>query len=131
MESFYQRIAAENRYPKAVPASEEEIGLAEEELGLRFSEDYRSFLRLVGGCIWNRHEINGLAKSDYMNVVAATKTQRRLNPEVYRSWYLLENTYSEGILIWQDPDGGVWQTQRGTNPVKLADGLLEYLLLQE
>ena len=127
MKHDYSFIQAGNRYAKARCADDQEIAEAERELGLMFSEDYRAFLHQVGGCVWNGHEITGLVRDDYLNVVLSTKAQRRLNPEVYRSWYVLENTRNEGIIIWQDQEGTVWHTQRGTNPMRIAGGLAEYL----
>ena len=128
---LYSLIASANRYPQAAPSSDAEIAAAEQDLGLSFSDDYRQFLRQVGGCVWAGHEITGLVKDDYLNVVSATRAQRRLNPEVYRSWYVLENTRNEGIIIWQDQDGSVYLTQRGTNPLKLASSLPGYLSLED
>ena len=41
--------------------------------------------------------------------------------------YVIENTCVDGIIIWQDTIGSIYQTQPNLKPKKIADSLAEYV----
>ena len=41
--------------------------------------------------------------------------------------YVIENTCVDGIIIWQDTKGDIYQTQPNMEPKKIADSMAEYV----
>ena len=109
------------------PASDTQITDAEIQLRVRFAEDYKKYLKTYGAIIANGIELSGIAKSEHRNVISLTKKERELNPKVPNTMYVIENTCIEGIIIWQDKNGDIYQTQPGTEPKKIASSLVEYI----
>lgn len=54
-------------------AKEEEINEAENQLGVRFSEDYRAYLLNYGEVSFGSHELTGICRSERINVVNVTE----------------------------------------------------------
>lgn len=109
------------------PASTIEISDAELQLCLRFSDEYKSYLGEFGAIIADGIELTGIAKSDNRNVVTVTKQEWELNTQVTHNLYVVENVGIEGIIIWQDSNGIVYQTTPNKQPVKIAESLEDYL----
>ena len=72
-------------------------------------------------------ELSGIAKSEHRNVVYLTKQEWGLNPKVPHTMYVVENTCIDGIIIWQDTKGLIYQTLPNTEPKKIADSLSAYI----
>lgn len=109
------------------PVTEVKIAEAELLLRVRFADEYREYLKAFGAIMADGIELTGIAKSEYRNVVSLTKKERELNSKVPNTMYVIENTYVDGIIIWQDTDGIVYQTSPGTEPVRIASSLYEYI----
>ena len=108
-------------------ASEKLIKSAEKELGLRFAEEYRTYLSLYGIAACDGHELTGLTKSLRVNVVAVTKEQRGNNPEIPQTLYVLEEMNIEGIIVWQSTSGRVYYSSPNGSLVKICDSMSEYI----
>lgn len=109
------------------PATDTQITDAELQLRVSFAEEYKEYLLAFGAIMADGIELSGIAKSEHRNVVALTKKERDLNPKVPNTMYVVENTCVDGIIIWQDTKGEVYQTQPNTEPKKIADTLAEYI----
>ena len=72
-------------------------------------------------------ELSGIAKSEHRNVVSLTKKERELNSKVPYNMYVIENTGVDGIIIWQDTNGTVYQTQPNIAPRPIAASLADYI----
>lgn len=72
-------------------------------------------------------ELSGIAKSKHRSVVSLTEQERALNPNVSHTMYVIENTCVDGIIIWQDTKGKIYQTKPESKPKKIADSLVEYI----
>lgn len=103
-----------------------EIETAEQQLGVRFATDYRHYLKEIGLASFDGHELTGLSKSARLNVVDVTVAQREWTPEA-SSWYVVEETYIDGIVIWQSSEGAVYRTVPGVRARKIFDSLTEYI----
>ncbi len=110
-----------------IPASNIEISDAELQLCLRFSEEYKSYLAEFGAVLADGIELTGIAKSEHRNVVSVTKQEWELNSQVPHNLYAVENVGIEGIIIWQDCNGFVYQTTPNSTPLKIAESLEDYL----
>lgn len=109
------------------PATEIQIKDAELQLRNGFSDEYKAYLAAFGAVMADGIELTGIAKADHRNVVSLTKQERKLNPKVPLTMYVVENTCVDGAIIWQDTNGAVYQTRPHTAPAKIADSLAEYL----
>lgn len=109
------------------PATEVQITDAELQLRVRFADEYKEYLKAFGAIMADGIELTGIAKSEYRNVVSLTKKERELNSKVPNTMYVIENTCMDGIIIWQDTAGIVYQTSSGIEPVKIASSMYEYI----
>lgn len=107
--------------------TDEEICLAEKELKVTFADDYREYLRGIGLACFDGRELTGLTEIRRLDVVEVTKEQRRLAEDADLSWYVIEEANIDGIVIWQDGDGAVYETVCGSGAKKIADSLLNYI----
>ena len=109
------------------PATESEISNAEKMLSLTFASEYREYLAEFGAVAVNSHELTGILKSERLNVVNVTKREWGINLQVPRSMYVIENTAIDGIIIWQDANGGVYQSSPNMPPKSIANSLADYM----
>lgn len=107
----------------------QDVQNAEKILGLKFSQEYREYVQEFGAASFRGHELTGICNIPYLNVVDVTMTDRELMQNIDPSWYVIEEAHIDGIVIWQDSVGYVYQTSPSGLPVKIADSLLEYIRL--
>ena len=74
------------------------------------------------------HEPTGVCKPRRLNVVTVTEDERQ-NTTVPESWYVLEQSNIDSIVIWQDSNSTVYQTSPNRNPKILCASLTEYLVV--
>lgn len=127
MDSWLDTIRENNLFKAAHPAGLSEIDAAEKQLGLTFASDYKLFLSSVGASIYFGHEIKGISDNVNLNVISATEKARNQYDLLPHSWYVIEDTYLDGILILQDKNGIVYQLAPGELPAKVANNLENYL----
>lgn len=108
-------------------ASQEEIIQAEKELGITFATEYKEFLSKFGAILADGIELVGIAKSQSRNVVTMTKRERDYNEMIPSNLYVVENLGIEGIIIWQDENGLIYQSYPKSKPEKINESLAEYI----
>ena len=108
--------------------SDIDIKDAEIQLHLSFANEYKSYLAEFGAISSHGMELTGIISVEYCNVVSVTKQEWGLNAKVPHTMYVVENTCIDGIIIWQDSSGVVYQTSPNTEPKKVAQSLVEYIL---
>lgn len=106
-----------------------EIENAEKILHLRFASDYRTYLLSYGIVAFGGHELTGICKSKRVNVVDVTEDERKSNPAIPSNWYVIEQANIDGIVIWQNDAGEVFQTMPNRKPQKIANSFSEYIML--
>ena len=109
------------------PATDSQISDAESKLKVSFADDYKAYLKEFGAIMADGIELSGIAKSEHRSVVSLTEQERALNPNVSHTMYVIENTCVDGIIIWQDTKGKIYQTKPESKPKKIADSLVEYI----
>lgn len=112
---------------KLKPASLSQIINAEKQLKLKFSDEYREYLKNFGAIISDGIELSGIANEEYRNVVALTKKEWELNSKVPHNMYVIEDTRINGIIIWQDFNGYIYKSTPNSSPMKIHDSLTEYI----
>jgi len=110
------------------PATTSQIADAEIQLGVSFANEYKEYLSSFGAIMADGVELTGIAKSEHRNVVNLTKQEWELNCNVPHSMYVIENVGIDGIVIWQDVNGFVYQSVPFSNPKQIATSLVDYIL---
>lgn len=113
------------------PVSEEQIKDAEKHLNLKFSLDYRSYVSEYGVISAGCYELTGICSSPRLNVVDVTISERENNPGVPKDWYVLEQANIDGIVIWQNQKGEVYQTQPCREIKMIAKSIVEYITMKQ
>lgn len=107
--------------------SRSDIVDAELQLRTSFSEEYKDYLLTFGAISAKSIELTGIIKAEYLNVVAVTKQEWELNVNVPHNMYVIENTYIDGIIIWQSTSGEIFKTTPGSAPKMIAPSLNVYI----
>ena len=110
------------------PADKTQIDDAAIQLRISFAEEYKEYLAEFGAILADGIELSGIAKSDHRSVVTLTQKEWSLNPKVPHNMYVIENTNMDGIVMWQDADGVIYQSRPFVEPVKISSSLSDYLL---
>ena len=110
-------------YGGATPTS---IEAAERELDLVFANEYKEYLTAFGAVCGSGFELTGIVNNKRLNVVYVTKEMRE-KASVPNNLYVIEEMHIDGLVIWQDASGCIFQTTPGSTPVKIADSFAEYL----
>lgn len=127
MNDIINVINSKNGVIHGKETNENEIKQAESELGLRFADDYRKYIKQFGCMVIGSREITGISSQENYNVVSTTKAQRNYNKNIPENSYVIEQLNIDGIIIWQSSNGEVFQTSPNTAPMKIADSLVEYI----
>lgn len=107
--------------------TEADIMEAEEQLTTSFSEEYKKYLQTFGIASWDGVELTGICKSKHQNVVDVTLRNRADDVSSRNDLYVIEELGIDGIVIWQNQKGEVYQTVNKEKPVKVADSMAEYI----
>ena len=107
--------------------TEKDICLAEKELNLRFSDEYRKYLKQLGIAAYDGHELTGLTKTERTNVVYVTKKEKENNFQIPESWYVIEVANIDNIIIWQEKNGRIY-VSCGEKTEEIFESLSEYIL---
>ena len=127
MTDIIKVINSKNGVIHGKETNENEIKQAELELGLRFADDYRNYIKQFGCMVIGSREFTGISLQENYNVVSTTKAQRNYNKNIPENSYVIEQLNIDGIIIWQSSNGEVFQTSPNTAPMKIADSLVEYI----
>ena len=107
-------------------ADETRIKSAEAALGLRFSDEYRAYLKAFGVASAGSHEFTGICDSARLNVVDVSRDARKYFGDIPADWYVVEEANIDGIVIWQDDSGSVYESVPGKKPRKIFNSLQDY-----
>ena len=127
METIVDTLKSIPDYIGSNGRAEENIWEAESFLGVSFAADYRQYLKMIGLASFDGHELTGLTNISRLDVVTVTKEQRAINTNIPESWYVVEETNIDGIIIWQNELGHMYQTSPSGIPQKNAHSQLEYI----
>ena len=111
-----------------IPASMQDVENVEIELALPLSQEYKEYLLEFGAIIADDVELTGIAKSKNRDVIQVTKREWAANNKIKHDLYVVENVGIDGIIIWQDGSGKVYESRPNCGATKIANSLVEYLL---
>lgn len=107
-------------------ASATQIDQAEMDLGLEFALDFKECLREFGALSVGSHELTGFSSDPNLNIVEVTQMNRQKH-SVAKNLYVIEETHVDGIVIWQDAEGTVYESTPYSFAKEIANSLAEYL----
>ena len=107
-------------------ASEEEIIRAEKRLNLKFSKEYKEYIKEFGAISFFGNEWSGLNIDGYFNVVNMTEDERALNESFPEKYFVVENIGVDSIFIISNEDGKIYSIQYDKIEF-LCNSLSEYL----
>lgn len=110
------------------PASTDDVGNIEIELALPLAEEYKEYLLEFGAILADDIELTGVAKSKNRDVVQVTKKEWAANDKIKHNLYVVENVGIEGIVIWQDGSGTVYESRPNHEARKIANSLSDYII---
>ena len=110
--------------------NENEIEQAEAALDTAFAKDYRRYLKEIGLACFDGHELTGITDINRLDIVAVTIEQRNLVGNAVSTWYVVEEANIDGIIIWQSPDGAIYETNSSHTCKKVANSLTDYFSIK-
>lgn len=114
----------------SVPASADDIRQAERELNLFFAEEYKAYLSAFGAAWSDIIALSGIIDDEEYSVVELTKAVKAIVPNVPKDFYVIEDVGVDGLVIWQNVTGAVYQSVPNCPPVKIFDSLSDFLAHQ-
>ena len=105
------------------PASVEAVENVEIELALPLAE----YLLKYGAILADDVELTGIAKSKNRDVVQVTQREWSANAKINHNLYVVENIGIDGIVIWQDGTGKIYESSPNKAAKQIANSLAEYL----
>lgn len=108
-------------------STEAAIASAEEILGVKFAKDFRKYLLEVGIAAADGKEFTGLGNARRTHVVEVTKVNRDRGPDALKAMYVIEEVGIDGIVVWQNSQGEVFETAFDSEPKKVAESFADYL----
>ncbi len=126
MSKFIEEIKSKPNFYAEKGTSPLQIEQAELSLGLNFAIDFKECLREFGAISVDGHELTGFSADKNLDVVEVTQKNRKKH-NVGNSLYVIEETHIDGIVIWQDGKGDVYETTPNSKPQKIANSLIEFI----
>lgn len=108
-------------------ATKEEMENIEKELGLALAEEYKEYLLNYGAIMADDIELTGVAKSKNRDVIQVTKREWEANEKVKHNLYVIENVGIDGIIVWQDETGKIYESTPNHETKQIAGSLAEYI----
>ena len=108
------------------PATNEQIDIAQKQLGLHFSEEFRQYIQGYGAISAKGVELTGITASPRLSVVEVTKSERELN-KIPNDLYVIENIAIEGILLLQSSSGEIYELSQNAKIQKKYNSICDYL----
>ena len=127
MERFIDEVSQMEDLIAGDGVTEDEISLAEKQLGIRFAKEYKAYLANWGIAAVNGHELTGLDVEPRVNVVYETERNRKKFAEPLKDMYVVENDNIDGVVYWQDASGRVYRTVNQSKPKYISDSLLDFI----
>ena len=107
-------------------ASEEQIERAEKRLGLKFSKEYKEYLKEFGMISFYGTEWSGLNIDGYFNVVNMTEDEKALNKYFPEKYFAIENLAVDGVIFVSNEEGKIYSIQYDKKEL-ICNSLSEYL----
>lgn len=107
----------------------ERVERAEQQLAVQFAADYRDLLISFGQFSLGAYDFTGVLLDNELSVVSATQEEREWTHPDTQGMYVIAYLYVDGIVIWQDSQGAVYQTipDKSLAPERLYSSFVDYV----
>lgn len=128
MNDIIEILSQKELFISSGKTTEESVKEAEIRLGVNFAKEYREYVCSFGTASYYGHELTGISKNEpLLDVVDITLAEREFLKDIPNTWYVIEQTHMDGIVIWQDEKGKVFRTIPNKSAEKIFDSLCEYI----
>ncbi len=127
MRNIIEELKKKRDFYAETGVSSEEIKKAEKTLGVEFSDDYKEYLQEFGSVSCSGHELTGFSADEALDVVKATEMNKKENPNIDKTLYVIEEAHIDGIVIWQAGTGEIYCAEYRDKPKKIFDSFVEYV----
>lgn len=110
------------------PCEEYEVANVEAMLSLKLNAEYREIIKLVGRVSLDGADLTGISDDIEYNIIKQTQRIRKKNKNFPSDHYVIENLYSEDVVVSQDENGCIYFTLGRGKPVWAYDTLDDYLI---
>ncbi|WP_162011538.1 SMI1/KNR4 family protein [Streptococcus sp. S784/96/1] len=109
-----------------------EVTEAEKDLEVTFADEYRQLISVFGNFEISSHEFTGVEFDNFLNIVITTLDNRQYTHSDTQSMYVIEELGFDGIVIWQNTKGEIFQTipNDTVKPEKLYSSFEKYVLTE-
>ncbi|WP_161980940.1 SMI1/KNR4 family protein [Streptococcus sp. S784/96/1] len=109
-----------------------EVTEAEKDLEITFADEYRQLISVFGNFEISSHKFTGVEFDNFLNIVIATLDNRQYTHSDTQSMYVIEELGFDGIVIWQNTKGEIFQTipNDTVKPEKLYSSFEKYVLTE-
>lgn len=128
MINIVEIIKRKEGFVSLTPSSISKIKTAEQTLGVAFTAEYKRILESFGAVSYEGHEIVGICDIKRLNTVDVTLRERQNNPNISRSWYVIEELGIDGIIIWQAPTGEIIQSYPDGQTEQISTSLSQFII---
>lgn len=128
MENIVDKINKIEKVYHAKGCTIKQLKEAQNELGITFPEEFVDYVKAFGTISFFGTEWTGLNVESYLNVVDATKKERKINADFPTGCFVLENLAIDGLLTVVDEEGHVYSVQYDKK-IPLCNSISEYLEL--
>ena len=97
-------------------------------MSLTLADDYKDYISTFGAILTDDIELTGFSKSKNRNVVDVTVREHQYNKLVSSNLYVIENLAVDGIIIWQDENGIIYEPSPNNKEKKIANSLYDYIV---
>ena len=108
------------------PATNEQIDIAQKQLGLHFSEEFRQYIQQYGAISAKGVELTGITASPRLSVVEVTKSERELN-KIPNDLYVVEDKGIDGGVLLQSSSGEIYELSQNAKIQKKYNSICDYL----
>lgn len=126
MENIVDKINKIEKLYHAKGCTTKQLKEAQKELGIVFPEEFVDYARAFGAISFYGTEWTGLNVDSYLNVVNATKEERKINADFPAGCFVLENLAIDGLITVVDEEGRVYSVQYDKKTL-LCNTMSEYL----
>ena len=127
MSNIIELLPLQEFFTSSNPATQTQISDAEATLDLKFAGEYVEYLISFGCVSIYGHEFTGICSNPSLNVVNVTTEQKTLHNKIPENMYVIEELHIDGIVIWQNAKGEIFQTLPFSKPQKICNSFAEYL----
>lgn len=100
---------------KAIPkcrfnkkSNDQSIEQVEENLGVKFSEEYKDYLKEFGAVTFYGTELSGITENKYTNVEFLTKKMRDYYSNMPTEYYVIEDMLSDHAFVVSNKKGEIF-----------------------